>query len=217
MPQTHIKGIIWDFGNILARVDHLKACKKLTKYSALDPEDIFKKLFSGERAPAKLHESGELSSEEFFCSAQELLTLSESLSLQMFSDIWKNIFKENDGISAVIGKIRPGLKQCILSNTDPIHWSAIKELLVMKKHFSSPDILVRSYTSGTRKPDPKMYRDALKCLELTQEEIPHILYIDDIAEYRDTFEHMGGNVLPYNCTKDTLSKLEKLLTEFGVF
>jgi putative hydrolase of the HAD superfamily len=216
MTQPHIKGIIWDFGNILARFDHLKACKKLAEYCATAPEDIIKELFSGENAPAKLHESGELSSLEFFRSAQKLLSFSENLSFQIFSDIWKDIFQENNEVSAVIDRIQPDLKQCILSNTDPIHWSAIEQLPVMKKYFSNPAVLVRSYTSGTRKPDPKMYQDALQCLELAEEEIQHILYIDDIAEYRDAFERMGGNALSYDCSKDPLARLEAGLRKFGV-
>lgn len=216
MTQPHIKGIIWDFGNILARFDHLKAAKKLAEYSSTAPEDILKKLFSGESAPAKLHESGELSSQEFFWSAQKLLSFSEDLSFQAFCDIWKDIFQENNGVSVVIDKIRSDLKQCILSNTDPIHWSAIEQLSVMKKHFSNPAILVRSYTSGTRKPDAKMYQDALKCLGLAEEEIQYILYIDDIAEYRDVFERMGGNALSYDCSKDPLAQLEAGLRKFGV-
>ena len=76
-------------------------------------------------------------------------------------------------------------------------------------------MLVRSYTSGTRKPDAKMYQDALKCLGLAEEEIQHVLYVDDIAEYRDAFERMGGNALSYDCSKDALSQLEKGLTEFS--
>lgn len=216
MTQPHIKGIIWDFGNILACFDHLKAYKKLAEYSSTALEDILKRLFSGKSAPAKLHESGELSSQDFFRSAQKLLPFSEDLSFQTFSDIWKDIFQENNGVSAVIDRIGSDLKQCILSNTDPIHWSAIEQLSVMKKHFSNPSVLVRSYTSGTRKPDPKMYQDALKCLELPEEEIRHVLYVDDIAEYRDAFERMGGNVLSYDCSKDSLAQLEAGLRKFGV-
>lgn len=214
--MAHIKSIIWDFGNILGRFDHFKACKNFAMYCEITPEEILKKLFSGENAPVKLHESGKCSSQEFFRLVREILSFSDDLSFRMFSDIWKDIFQENDGISTIIDSIPPNISQCILSNTDPIHWSAIEKIPVMKKHFSDQTLLVRSYTSGKRKPDIRIYHDALRCLKLTKEEIQHVLYVDDIAEYRVTFERMGGNTLPYDCSKDNLLQLEDGLRKFGI-
>lgn len=172
--------------------------------------------FSGDRAPAKLHEVGKLSSEEFFLVARKVANLDEGLSFQEFCTIWKNIFEENRGLEAVLNLIRPEVKQCILSNTEPIHWSAIEQLPVMKKFFGDSQLLVRSYTAGTRKPDPRMYQDALRCLGIAEKDVQHVLYIDDIAEYRDAFERMGGNVLPYDCSKDAIMHLEAGLRKFGV-
>lgn len=216
MTQPSIKGIIWDFGNILATFDHLKACSQFAEYCALAPKEIHEKFFLGERTPAKLHESGEISSQEFFRLTQELMNFSEDLSFQKFCDIWKDIFRENEGVAAVIENIPTDLKQCILSNTDPIHWQAIEQLSVMKKYFSNPTRLVRSYTSRTRKPDVKMYQDALNALQLGQAEIAHILYIEDISEYREAFEQMGGNTLSYDCSKDSLEQLEIGLRKFNI-
>ena len=200
----------------MARFDHLKACRKLAEFSTSSAEDIFKVFFSGDRAPAKLHEVGKLSSEEFFLVARKVANLDEGLSFQEFCTIWKNIFEENRGLEAVLNLIRPEVKQCILSNTEPIHWSAIEQLPVMKKFFGDSQLLVRSYTAGTRKPDPRMYQDALRCLGIAEKDVQHVLYIDDIAEYRDAFERMGGNVLPYDCSKDAIMHLEAGLRKFGV-
>ena len=216
MTETKIIGIIWDFGNILASFDHLKACKRLAKYSAFSPEDIFKKLFGGENAPEKLHETGQLSPQEFFLLVKKLAVLSDDLSFQMFSGIWGDILQENSGVSALLDRIQPGVKQCILSNTDPIHWSAIEQLPVMKKHFSNSAMLIRSYASGTRKPDVKIYQDALACLGFNDKDIEHVLYVDDIAEYREVFERLGGYTLSYDCSKDDLAQLETGLAKFGV-
>ena len=103
-----------------------------------------------------------------------------------------------------------------IQRTDPIHWSAIEQLPVMRKHFSDPQLLVRSYTAGTRKPDSKMYQDALKCLGFAETDIGHVLYVEDVAEYRDVFEQMGGHVLAYDCSKDSLALLEMGLKKFNV-
>lgn len=216
MTTTRIKGIIWDFGNILASVNHLKACRQLMRYSRVSAGDIFKMLFFGEDAPAELHEAGRISSQEFFRLVQKRVSLSEDLTYQDFSTIWQDIFQENRGVGDVIARIRPDVKMCILSNTDPIHWVAIEQLLVMKKYFSDPALLVRSYTSRTRKPDEKIYKDALGSLAFNEKNIGDVLYIEDNVEFRDAFERMGGKTLSYDCTKDALSKLETELSEFDV-
>jgi len=112
--KRRIKAIIWDFGNILGRFDHLKACRKLARYGSSSPESIYALLFSGVGAPTKLHEAGVLSSHQFFQTVRNLLGLSKELSFREFSSIWKDIFSENEGVGTVIGAIRPNVVQCIL-------------------------------------------------------------------------------------------------------
>lgn len=209
-----ITGIIWDFGNILARFDHLKACQKLAQYGKISPGGVYDALFSGSNAPTKLHEAGVISSHRFHsvvCSAAGL----QRISFREFSLIWQDIFTENANIGSVIGALRPDLVHCILSNTDPIHWAAIEQLPVMRKYFSDPRMLVRSYTSGTRKPNQKMYEEALKRLGPSVN-IDEVLYIEDVAEYRDAFERMGGNTLAYDCSKDSLEQLKTSLQKFNL-
>lgn len=216
MKKPEIEGIIWDFGNVLARFNHLRACIKLAHFSSMPLKEIQKALFSGNQAPAKLHEVGKLSPEEFFLAARTAAHFDERLLFEEFSTIWRDIFDENEGLGAVLDRIRPEVKRCILSNTEPIHWLAIEKLPVIKRYFRDPRLLVRSYLVGTRKPDPKMYHAALKCLRISKRNIGSVLYIDDIAEYREAFERMGGKMLAYDCSKNTLAHLKVGLQEFGV-
>jgi len=212
-----IRAIIWDFGNILASFDHLKACRTLATYCRVgSPEWVFEKLWAGDESPAKLLEIGRLTPQQFFNEALRILPFAKEISFQEFSNIWSDVFWENYGISEIIDIVRPEIKQCICSNTDPIHWTAIEQLQVMKEHFSDPALLTRSYISGTRKPDIKIYRDALATLQMGESEVDHVLYIEDTAIYQRAFQEMGGNVLPYDCTKDDIVQLNIRLYEFGV-
>jgi len=214
--SNKIVGIIWDFGKVLASFDHLKACKKLACYCNIPPVLILERLFSGENAPAKLHELGRISSQQFYNEVLRLLPFSKDITFSEFSEIWKDIFRENRGISTLIGKVRSEIKQCICSNTDPIHWSAIEQLPVMKKYFSNPALLTRSYTSGARKPNVKIFLDALASLHMEEGDANHVLYIEDIAAYRQVFLVMGGNVLSYDCTVDKMIELKRRLYKYGV-
>lgn len=216
MAKAVIKGIIWDLGNVLVGFDHLRAGRKLAQYSPTAPSDIVKKLFTGEHAPETLHESGQVSSQEFFREAQQIVPLSADLSFREFAEIWKDILIENKGVASIVGKVRPEVGRCLLSITDPLHWQAAENLQVLREYFSDPARLIRSYTSGTRKPDPKLYREALACLSIEENDIGSVLYIEDIAKYREAFEDLGGQTLAYDCSKDPLTTLESGLERFGV-
>ena len=124
---------------------------------------------------------------------------------------------ENDGVYATIGRIKPGIQQCVVSNTDQIHWQAIKQLPTMKMFFSNQNLLLRSHAVGACKPDQAIYREALKRLRVFGIDICQVLYIDDVPEYRRAFEEMGGKTLNYNCSQEPLANLNEGLKIFGVF
>jgi glucose-1-phosphatase len=215
-PVKTIKGIIWDFGNILARFNHLKACERLAKHSELSPEEIREALFKNLDAPAKRLEVGQLKAKDFFLEVEKAARLKCKLSFLEMSDMWQDIFEENEGVSTIISNMRPDIQKCICSNTDPIHWLTIERLPVMEKHFFVRQNLMLSYRMKTRKPDMKMYHEALGCMGFALKDIQHVLYIEDIAEYRDAFTALGGNVLAYDCSKDTISVLEDALRAYDV-
>jgi FMN phosphatase YigB (HAD superfamily) len=216
MKNCTIRAIIWDVGNIFVTFDYSRACKKLALHSKKSAEDIYTTLFSGDKTLTKLHDSGQITSQDFFLKIKDVLNLSDNLSFEEFCDIWKDIFQENKEILEVFGALNPSIKMCTLSNTDPIHWSAVDELSVIKKYFPDESLLTRSYTSGVSKPEVKIYQDAIACLGLKEENIGDIIYIEDVPEYRNVFENMGGNTISYDYSKDTIEVLKDGLRKFGL-
>jgi len=213
-----ITAMIWDWGNVLGRFDHIKACQKLALRSAASFDEILKIFYSGDEALAKLHDTGAITPARFFSLAQRLCRLDEQMTFEEFRDIWRSvILGENKKIGDIIGRIRPDILRCILSNTDPIHWTAISQLPAVKKYFSNPDLRIRSYNVGVRKPDLAMYREALECLGLRETEAHRVLYIEDVPEYCEAFRSIGGNALQYDCSKEPIARLEEGLRVFGVF
>ena len=102
---------------------------------------------------------------------------------------------------------------CVLSNTDPIHWSKIRQLPAMREFFADDRACSLSFKVGARKPDTLMYQDALRWFDIRTPK--DVLYIDDVAEYVKTFADMGGRAMQYNCSLEPIDRLETALHDAG--
>lgn len=210
------RGLLLDFGNVLGLFDHPKACRRLSSRTKgrLSPVEIRSMIFGGPDAPAKKHEDGSLNRREFYMEVMGLLKL--NISSPEFSDIWSDIFSPNEGVEKVIGKVHSEVRLAVCSNTDPIHWGRIEYLPVMMKYFRDEKKLARSYDPDikTRKPGEKIFKKALE--RLGGLEFPEVVYVDDIPEYVEAFQKLGGNAFLYNARETPLSVLEDSLRQYNV-
>lgn len=204
-----ISGILYDFGNVLSRFDHGKSCRRLGERCGMSGQEVRTLLFP---ALTQRHETGELPARAFYAEVCSVLGLS-GMEFSVFEEIWNNIFTQNPGIEALIGRVRPSVRRAIVSNTDPIHWKRIKLLPVMQRYFSDPALLTLSYQVGARKPDRAIFDDALARIGLP---VDGVVYVDDIPEYAAAFKALGGNAIQYDCSKDPIDVLEEGLAKYGL-
>jgi|GEM_PF-1502725 len=209
-----ILGIIWDFGRVLATFDHGKACAELARYSVLSPEEILNISHQESDAPGKRHEAGTLSPVAFFEEMKHRAHLSPELSFEKFSHIWSDIFSENKEIIEIFRLVRPDIRQCILSNTDPLHWNIIRQFPAVRDYFSEEQC-IRSYQVGGLKPERKLYERALATLNISPADIHRVAYIEDVREYCEAFQSLGGKAIQYDCRKDSVDSLRQTLAELG--
>lgn len=203
-----IKCAIFDFGNVIGEFDHMITCCKLADFSKFSPKEIYEKIFKG--GLEKEFDEGKISSSNFHKKVCEAILCSNLKDFDFF-EIWGNIFSENKDIEEVLKCIKPGVKILLLSNTNQIHWSYISQMPVIKKYFSSEDNQILSFRIGARKPDEKIFLEAIKRCNCKTEEI---IYIDDIPEYIEIFKKLGGYGILYNCQIDPIEKPEKELVNF---
>lgn len=200
------EAVIFDFGNVLGRFDHMKACKRLAGYTKTGTaEDIYAFAMTGSHHTNR--ETGKMSPKEFFEIASEHFQFGKNLSFGEFCDICGDVFSpDNNGIENVLEALsQNNVPIFVLSNTEEMHWRYIERLPVMQKFFSKPEQQILSFRVGARKPDRKIFEEALKRSRLSPEEI---IYVDDILEYVDAFLGMSGQGIHYNCRVD--SSIEKL-------
>ncbi len=224
------QAVIFDFGQVLSNFDHMRACRRLAKYSGYTAEEIYTKIFDSqwfesgvfnESSLNTLHDAGKVSKDKFFEEVRRKIVSRigrSSLTPPLLMNIWGDIFKPNHGIEELLSLLRPEVPTCVLSNMSPPHWEFVKELSVVRQHFSDETRVVRSYLVGAQKPDQRMYDTAFKCLQEQGwgGDVGSVVFIDDILAYRQAFVQLGGKTIAYNCATDSLQVLEDGLRLHGL-
>ncbi len=209
MPTKKIKVVLFDFGRVLSDFDHKKACFCLSKFSTLTPDEIYNVIFP---KLSGLHNTGQYDSIKFYDEVKRNAKL-KNISFEEFSHCWADIFTSNNEMERVLSKIKGDIKLFILSDTDPVHWTYISRLPIVKKFFDDENRIIRSYDVKVEKPDDKMYNEAIKRAGVKPEEI---LYIDDVQEFVETARDFGINAEKYDCTKDPITRMEEIFKKYEV-
>jgi HAD superfamily hydrolase (TIGR01509 family) len=110
----------------------------------------------------------------------------------------------NELFEALSKRYRLGL----LSNTDPIHVARLESSYDFFRYFPQ-SVRIYSCVVGASKPDPLIFREALKACHVCAEEA---LYIDDIPAYAEAARRLGIAAIQYQSP----DQLRGELALFGV-
>ncbi len=184
MDNHRISAIIFDLGNVLVDFDHTIAAKRISRFTAKDPQEIFNLFFNSELTG--LFEEGKISSQEFFSRVRDLLNL--EIGYEQFLPIWNEIFflsAKNQAVYNLAKILRKQYKIALLSNINILHFD------YLKKNFAVFDVfhnIITSYESGFRKPHPAIYQKTLNALEASPN---NAFYTDDRAELVESACRLG--------------------------
>ena len=177
-----IKGIIFDFGNVIRTFDRMVFIRRLADHSHFSEDELFRRIYEESSLPAD-YETGELSSIEFYDGVKELCE--HDMGLEEFRDAFVDIFTPIPETTDLIRKLKGKYKLALLSNTSEWHHQhGIREVDIYPLY----DVVTVSYEVGAKKPDERIYLDCLGKLGLMAEEC---IYIDDIKEYADKASELG--------------------------
>lgn len=196
-----IKGIIFDYGNVIARFDHMIFFRRLLPYSALRSDEI---LAEAGRASNLIidYETGRITSDEF--SAQVVARLKLSMPMHKFKESFVRIFERNPATLQLIRRLKPHFKLGLLSNTNQWHFETEMQTL---EEFPLFDAVTLSFEVGAMKPAEILYRDILAKMNMQP---PDCVYIDDIAEYVDFATALGFNAIHYTSHASLVDSLKRL-------
>ena len=195
-----IRGVIFDFGNVICSFDVEKFLAKLHGWSGLDVETLRDRVY-GSRLHSR-YERGEISSKEFHREVVRRIGVDvpvEELA-EGFCDIFTPLESTHGLIRTLKGKYQLGL----LSNTNEWHFRRhIRKVPV----FPLFDAVTLSFEVGALKPEPEIYLDALRKLSLPPEAC---VFIDDIGKYADGAAVLGIRGIRYTGHAELLRELSGL-------
>jgi glucose-1-phosphatase len=190
VTSRKIRAIIFDIGRVLIRVDIRRVQLGLAQGLPLTPEELWSAI---EKDP-RWHDwqEGRMSARDWHLNLAKRLNM--SLDFAQFTKVWNSALDPQpihpDSLFAHLSKsYRLGL----LSNTDPIHVAHMESAFSFFQHFPKP-VRVYSCAVGASKPDPLVFREALRVCKVPAE---HAVYVDDIAAYTDAARSLGLQAVHY--------------------
>lgn len=182
-----VRGIIFDFGNVICSFDVGKFLARLHGWSGIPVETLRAQVYGSDLHP--LYERGEISSEEFRNRIERLTRA--RFPVEAFEEGFTDIFTPLTDTQALILGLSGTYRLGLLSNTNECHFRRhIRRVPV----FPLFDTVTVSFQVGALKPDPAIYRDALRKLGLPPEEC---VFIDDIREYAEGARAVGIHGIRY--------------------
>ena len=199
--------LIFDFGNVVAFFDYLKACERLGPKLGLTAE-AFRQRIVERGFPALLgrFESGMIGPEDF---AAEVMVLSGvSLPYHEFVDAWQDIFWLNEPVARLIDRLKSaGYTLLLGSNTNILHSTHYRRQFASTLNLF--DRLVLSHDVGHMKPSSEFYHACVRAAGLPA---ASCIFVDDLAENVDGARKAGLIGVHYIDTPALITDL----TELGV-
>jgi HAD superfamily hydrolase (TIGR01509 family) len=199
------RAIIFDIGRVLIRVDIARAMDGLVSGLSLSSEEAWSAI---ENDPRWLDwQEGRISPRDWHLHLTK--RLGASLTFEQFSEVWNRALDPNPILSeSFLEKLSKNYRLALLSNTDPIHMSNEEARFPFFRFFP---IRVYSYRVGASKPNPVIFREALKASMVRAEEA---VYIDDIAAYAQAAQRLGMSGIVFQSPEQLQSDLRDLGVRF---
>jgi putative hydrolase of the HAD superfamily len=190
--------IIFDFGNVVGFFDHGLTLRKLTPFTDMTAEEMYREIYDGPLEDE--FESGRLDIDDFLTRFRTLCRL--RCDRHFISKAVADIFRPNPEICDLIPRLRPKYRLLLGSNTNPIHSERyVAQFADLFAHF---DALILSHEVGHRKPAPGFFRH---CLTWANCEPGECLFVDDLPANIEGAKAAGLNGIVYFPGDDFAGKL----------
>ena len=182
MPK--LRAVIFDIGRVLIRVDIQLVKSALAQGLPFAPEELWSAIEKDPRWPD--WQEGRISPRDWHLHLCKRFNL--SLDFGQFKDVWNSAL-DPDPIhkASLFAGLSKSHRLGLLSNTDPIHVEKLESTYDFFAYFPKT---VRTYSCsiGASKPDPLIFREALRACKVRAEET---VYIDDILAFVEAARRLG--------------------------
>ena len=201
--MAKFRAIIFDIGRVLIRVDVSRAMVGLASGLSLTPQEVWSAI---EKDPRWLDwQEGRISPRDWHLHLTK--RLGASLTFEQFTEVWNRALDPNPiHPESFFENLSKSYRLALLSNTDPIHMSREEERFPFFRFFP---VRIYSYRVGASKPDPLIYREALKACKVRAEEA---VYIDDVPAYAEAAQRLGMTGIVFQ----SVGQLQADFTTLGI-
>ena len=196
------KIILFDWGNVILDFSYDLTFKKWAELTPFD-YNFFKKHFKFDSKLVE-YEKGDISSQQYFNYITKMLDI--SWKFEVFSRGWNCIYIGiKSQIVSLLKRLKKNYKLYLLTNTNELHanW--------WKKNY--PDILKSfngifcSYELRSHKPEPKIYEDVLKEIDIDPK---YVLFVDDNKENILGAKQVGIDGIVATSAEQIINDMEEL-------
>ncbi|HTQ96350.1 MAG TPA: HAD family phosphatase [Candidatus Acidoferrum sp.] len=203
--SRQFRAIIFDIGRVLVRVDIQKAKEGLAQGLPLTPEELWSAIEKDPRWPD--WQEGRMTAHDWHLNLCKRLGI--SMSFEQFVKVWNSALDpqpiQRDSLFETLAK---SYKLGLLSNTDPIHVAHLEATYSFFQFFPKAT-RIYSCSVGASKPNPLIYREALRACKVKADEA---IYIDDIQGYVEAAKGLGCAGIQFR----TPEELQKEFENFGI-
>lgn len=198
--NTPVRAVFFDIGNVLLRFSSREVLKTIAWEVRGCPVKLAKYLWHsdiGERI-----ERGELGGEQLYELFQKELGYKGTPA--QFRLLWCDHFTLDRGSYALLKKTAKNVPTYLLSNTNAMHIDFIRE------RYEFPSVVrgaILSHELGLRKPDPAIYRAALKLSGTKPEET---VFVDDLKPNVESAKKLGMLAIRFKNADDLRRRFETL-------
>ncbi len=200
-----IRTVISDLGKVVLWFDNKIFLRKIAAYCSF-PEDEIKDIVHRRSEIVELFDTGKMTPQEFYSRAAA--ELRASVSYEDFFAAYRDVFWPNPPVIDLYKKLKGRYRLILLSNTDVVRFSFIKEKFPQILFF---DAYVLSFEVGVMKPDPRIYQEALGRAEA---EAAACVFIDDMEENIRGAADLGFKTILYKPGTDLESELRAAGLDF---
>ena len=171
MPGIEV--VFLDLGNVLAFHDDDVLCRRLSEYGGASPEVIREHLL-GLWDPCN---RGALAGDQLRRAVSQASGATTEMDAETFFRIWTCYFRIHHEVLPMVESLLGRAKVALISNTNEMQWRFLRPQLPVLERFSA---LVLSYELGLAKPDPEIFRAALRRVGRPPEACA---FFDDVSAY----------------------------------
>lgn len=182
MPK--LRAVIFDIGRVLIRVDIQRVKSALAQGLPFTPEQLWSAIEKDPQWPD--WQEGRMSPRDWHLHLLKRFNL--SLDFEQFKNVWNSALDPNPiHRASLFAQLAKSHRLGLLSNTDPIHVEKLESTYDFYAYFPKA---VRTYSCsiGASKPDPLIFREALRACRVHAEET---VYVDDILAYVEAARRLG--------------------------